>query len=165
MFVLCSTRSLEHCCSHTSHQQCTGTLQSNKAGLLVKGVRNLAMVETVTSIKLATKLNSAVKGAVAEDLRPPGVLSVMIQVNSSGEPQKGGVENAEEAIALANHIATSCPHLQIAGVMTIGNADYTAGVSGHCVNIGVSGSLLNHTRVLHIMKRVGSVQTNCAQPL
>ena len=104
-----------------------GTLQSNKVGSLVRGVPKLECVETVTTSKLASKLDSAVECAFADRLRAHGRLSVMIQVNSSGEPQKGGVENAEEAVALARHIQSSCQNLILVGVMTIGNADYTAG--------------------------------------
>ena len=51
----------------------------------------------------------------------------MAQVNSSGEPQKGGVETHADAAALAQHITSACPHLKLVGVMTIGRADYTAG--------------------------------------
>jgi len=104
-----------------------GTLQSNKAAMLVKSVPQLAVIETVGSSKLATKLNNAVEAAVKEGTRAAAPLKVMIQVNSSGEPQKGGVENAGEAVALAQSITADCPHLLLIGLMTIGNADYTAG--------------------------------------
>lgn len=66
---------------------------------------------------------------MAEGLRPSETLKVMIQVNSSGEPQKGGVESVEEAVLLAEHIVLKCPCLVFIGLMTIGNADYTAGPS------------------------------------
>jgi pyridoxal phosphate enzyme (YggS family) len=104
-----------------------GKIQSNKVNMLIKKVPQLGVVETIDSAKLATKINGAVKAAVAEGLRPPGSLKVMIQVNSSGEPQKGGVESSSEAVALAQEIVGSCSHLALTGVMTIGNADYTAG--------------------------------------
>ena len=46
---------------------------------------------------------------------------MLVQVNSSGEPQKGGCEvGAGEAAALARHIGEACPHLRFAGLMTIG---------------------------------------------
>jgi len=105
-----------------------GRLQSNKCGALVRGVRQLSCVETVETEKVARKLDAAVGEAVAEGLRAPGdVLDVMVQVNSSGEPQKGGVETSGEALRLARFIARSCPHLHLTGLMTIGRADYTAG--------------------------------------
>mmetsp|Transcript_57669 Transcript_57669/g.99302 ORF Transcript_57669/g.99302 Transcript_57669/m.99302 type:complete len:297 (+) Transcript_57669:52-942(+) len=106
-----------------------GKIQSNKANMLIKKVPQLEIVETIDSLKLALKINSAVKAAVDEGLRAPGALKVMIQVNSSGEPQKGGVESNGEAVALAQEIFLNCPHLNLVGVMTIGNADYTAGPS------------------------------------
>ena len=65
-----------------------GTLQSNKAATLVKSVPQLAVIETVVSAKLANKLNNAVEAAIKEGTRAEGALKVMIQVNSSGEPQK-----------------------------------------------------------------------------
>merc|ERR1712086_225273 len=112
-----------------------GTLQSNKAATLVKSVPQLAVIETVVSAKLANKLNNAVEAAIKEGTRREGALKVMIQVNSSGEPQKGGVENVDEAIALAQAITSGCPNLTLTGLMTIGNADYTAGPDNFsCLN-------------------------------
>lgn len=58
---------------------------------VVKGVPNLAMIETVDSSKLADKLSKA----VGEMGRPP--LSVMVQVNTSGEESKNGLEPGKEA--------------------------------------------------------------------
>ena len=46
-------------------------------------------------------------------------LRVFIQVNTTGEPQKGGVE-PEDVIVLARHIREECEHLRFAGLMTIG---------------------------------------------
>ena len=108
------------------HYHFIGRLQSNKASVLVKTVRQLECVETVETIKLASKLNRAVSEAITEGKRD-SVLKIMIQVNSSGEPQKGGVESHEDAAALAKFISTECPNLRLTGMMTIGRADYTAG--------------------------------------
>jgi len=96
-----------------------GHLQSNKAKQLVEECKSLSAVETVDSDKLAAKLNSAVQ-AVG---RPP--LDVFIQVNTSGEETKSGVEPGQE-VALADYIAKSCPGLRLSGLMTIGMADYTS---------------------------------------
>jgi uncharacterized pyridoxal phosphate-containing UPF0001 family protein len=60
-------------------------------------------------------------------------LRILIQVNTSGEArtffinqlicvEKGGVE-PEELIQVARHIKQQCPHLQLAGCMTIGAFD------------------------------------------
>jgi uncharacterized pyridoxal phosphate-containing UPF0001 family protein len=46
-------------------------------------------------------------------------LRVFVQVNTSGEEQKGGVEPGEAA-KLVHYIRGSCPHLRFMGLMTIG---------------------------------------------
>ena len=55
--------------------------------------------------------------AVAALGRPP--LPVFVQVNTSGEESKHGVEPAD-CLALAQHIHQQCKHLRFAGLMTIG---------------------------------------------
>lgn len=55
--------------------------------------------------------------AVAALGRPP--LAVFLQVNTSGEESKYGVEPAE-CVELASHIQQQCPNLRLAGLMTIG---------------------------------------------
>ena len=100
------------------HWHFIGHLQSNKAKTLVQGCKNLAVVESVDSAKLANKLNTA----VASVDRPP--LAVFIQVNTSGEASKSGVEPGEE-VALAQHIEGNCKALKVKGLMTIGMPDYT----------------------------------------
>jgi pyridoxal phosphate enzyme (YggS family) len=101
-----------------------GQLQSNKAKPLVLGVKNLYMVESVDSEKLAGLLE---KGCVASGRALDDPLRVLVQVNTSGEPQKGGVEPGSAA-ALALYIRDSCPHLKFAGLMTIGELGVVASV-------------------------------------
>ncbi|EFN58933.1 hypothetical protein CHLNCDRAFT_48564 [Chlorella variabilis] len=96
-----------------------GHLQSNKVKALLEAVPNLALLETVDSAKLASKLDST----VASLGRPP--LAVFVQVNTSGEESKYGVE-PQDCLALARHIHEQCPHLRLAGLMTIGMPDYTS---------------------------------------
>jgi len=96
-----------------------GHLQSNKAKQLVHRVRGLSCVETVDSAKLATVLDRS----CAEVGRPP--LQVFLQVNTSEEVSKHGVD-PDACVALAQHVVDSCPHLRLAGLMTIGKPDYTA---------------------------------------
>ena len=96
-----------------------GHLQSNKAKALIQGVPNLYMVETVDSVKLANKLNTAVGDAEREPL------NVMVQVNTSGEETKFGV-NPEDCLSLAKHIIADCGNLHFKGLMTIGMPDYTS---------------------------------------
>lgn len=47
------------------------------------------------------------------------------QVNTSGEESKYGVEPSA-CTALARHIWDACKHLRLAGLMTIGQPDYTS---------------------------------------
>ena len=50
-----------------------------------------------------------------------------LQVNTSGEESKSGVEPGEAAVELARHIASdACPNLKLSGLMTIGMPDYTS---------------------------------------
>lgn len=101
-----------------------GQLQSNKCKLLVSSVPALYMVESVDSIKLATLLDKAVasvneSGVIKRIFSGP--LLVLVQINTSGEPQKGGCEiGTNESIDLSRHILQSCPRLKLAGFMTIG---------------------------------------------
>lgn len=100
-----------------------GHLQSNKAKALCAGAPNLVAVETVDSVKLATLLDAAwAPQSAAQAARR---LDVFVQVNTSGEETKYGVEPAD-APALARHVATACPHLRFSGLMTIGQPDYTS---------------------------------------
>lgn len=106
-----------------------GHLQSNKAAALVKGVPGLQCVETVDSLKLATKLDAAVAAASTEEgekASPRTVpLPVFVQVNTSGEESKHGVEPSAAA-PLALEIKGKCPNLRVAGLMTIGQPDYSS---------------------------------------
>lgn len=94
-----------------------GNLQSNKAKTLVQGVPSLACVETVSSKKLANKLDAAVA-----TLNPPRhqPLDVMLQVDTSPwEGTKSGLP-VDEASAVALHVRDTCPNLRLVGLMTIG---------------------------------------------
>ena len=125
-----------------------GQLQSNKAKALVAGVPNLWAVESVDSVKLAQLLEKAAAGRGKDSggggpggggggssssgnvsdsggaLQP---LRVFVQVNTSGEEQKGGV-GPGEAAALALFIKEQCPHLRVQGLMTIGKLGEVASV-------------------------------------
>ena len=90
-----------------------GHLQSQKASKLVRDVKGLYVVETVDSLKLAKKLNSACESAERASL------DVYLQVDTSGEDTKSGVPPSE-TVGLAQSIAQECPRLRVAGLMTIG---------------------------------------------
>lgn len=89
-----------------------GHLQSNKAKHIAR-IPNLFLVESLDSVKLANTLDKALPEDRAEPLR------VMVQVNTSGEDSKSGVE-PEECTELVRHVATSCSRLRFIGLMTIG---------------------------------------------
>ena len=91
-----------------------GHLQSSKASKLVKEVPNLAVLETVDSVKLAGKLNNACEAVGREPL------SVFVQVDTSGETTKSGVEDGVELDELVLFIKEQCPYLRLSGLMTIG---------------------------------------------
>lgn len=101
-----------------------GPLQSNKAASLVKGVGlDQLTVETVHTMKLATKLNNAA-GTLIESgdeslCSKRKQLGIYIQVNTSQEESKSGV-SPSEVVSLATEIMESCHHLEILGLMTIG---------------------------------------------
>jgi hypothetical protein len=94
-------------------------LQSNKVKPLLAGVPNLAMVESVDDEKIANHLDRS----VASIGRKP--LKVLVQVNTSGETSKYGVEPSG-CVELAKHVSLGCPNLEFCGLMTIGMLDYTS---------------------------------------
>ena len=97
-----------------------GPLQSNKAVSLVKGCRQLKVVETVCTAKVATLLQQAAK----QHRQGLDKLGVYVQVDTSLEETKSGVEynKPEDVFALVDFIVGSCPDLEFKGVMTIGRA-------------------------------------------
>ena len=92
-----------------------GHLQSNKARKLAK-CRNLKMVETVDSLKIANTLNK--ECSKFRDGLPP--LEVLIQVLAMDlEGTKNGVP-VDAVPELRQHIDHECPHLKFRGLMSMG---------------------------------------------
>jgi len=89
-----------------------GHLQSNKAKLIA-AIPNIYMVESIDSAKLADTLNKH----LPLDRDMP--LKVMVQVNTSGEESKSGVQPGD-CVELVRHIVGHCSKLQFVGLMTIG---------------------------------------------
>lgn len=89
-----------------------GHLQSKKAKKIA-GIKNLFVIETVDSIKLADLLNRCLEQSNTK-------LNIMIQINTSNEPQKGGIE-PNKLIEVYKYIKDSCLKLNIIGLMTIGS--------------------------------------------
>lgn len=102
-----------------------GHLQSNKVKLLLQ-TPQLVCVETVDSLKLASKLDAARASNDTASPSPP--LDVFVQVNTSGEASKSGVaaDADGELLALVQHIRQQCPRLRFAGLMTIGERGDTS---------------------------------------
>ncbi|KAF2303665.1 hypothetical protein GH714_021071 [Hevea brasiliensis] len=96
-----------------------GNLQSNKAKPLLAGVPNLAMVESVDDEKIANHLDRVVGNLGRKRLK------VLIQVNTSGEESKSGVEPSA-CVELAKHVNQNCQNLEFCGLMTIGMLDYSS---------------------------------------
>ena len=98
-----------------------GALQTNKCSKLAEQIPNLWCVSSVDSTKKADQLEKGrktlVEKSAGEDVKEP--LRIMVQVNTSGEEEKSGVEPRDTA-ALCRHIREKCPHLKLAGLMTIG---------------------------------------------
>lgn len=113
---------LEHCKDIKWHF--IGHLQGNKINKIIK-VPNLHLVQTVDSEKLAESLNKAWQ---KNRLETEGKLKVLIQLNSSAEDEKNGVQ-PEQVPELFKFINEKCKALQLEGLMTIGayGYDYSKG--------------------------------------
>jgi PLP dependent protein len=103
-----------------------GGLQSNKCKELARDVPNLWAVESVDSVKKAQLLNKGrgemlerQNGRVGEDRNSK--LRVFVQVNTSGEESKAGLEpGSSDLLDLCKFVINECQHLQLQGFMTIG---------------------------------------------
>lgn len=87
-------------------------------------VPNLYIIETVDSISLADKLEKAWK-----DQNKSEPLKIMIQVNTSNEEQKNGLDVAE-LNKTYEHIVQNCKNLEITGLMTIGSVSESLNAEG-----------------------------------
>ena len=101
-----------------------GALQTNKCKQLAEQVSNLWAVESVDTVKKADALEKgrkALKDKVDDQSSNTEIehVRIYVQVNTSGEDSKSGVE-LNEASGLAKHIVENCPNLQLQGLMTIG---------------------------------------------
>jgi pyridoxal phosphate enzyme (YggS family) len=95
-----------------------GGLQSNKCKQLARDCPNLWAVESVDSLKKAKELEKGRSEAKADAATP---LRIFIQVNTSGEASKSGVDpSSPDLLELCKHVRDECPHLQLQGLMTIG---------------------------------------------
>ncbi|KAF2473384.1 uncharacterized protein BDR25DRAFT_257802 [Lindgomyces ingoldianus] len=95
-----------------------GGLQSNKCKQLAEQIPNLWCVSSVDSQKKLDQLEKG-RSALIEQNAEVEKLRVKVQVNTSGEESKSGVEPSD-ALALCQYVIGQCPHLQLTGLMTIG---------------------------------------------
>lgn len=95
-----------------------GALQTNKCKPLAEQVPNLWCVSSVDTAKKADALEKG-RAALADKQELSEKLHVLAQINTSGEAEKSGVE-PKDATDLCKHIREKCPHLHLAGLMTIG---------------------------------------------
>ncbi len=87
-----------------------GQLQRNKAR---KAVELADRIESVDSIPLAEKIEK-------EASAMGKTIEVLLELNSSGEEQKTGFRSEEGLLDCASIIVSSCPHIKLKGVMTVG---------------------------------------------
>ncbi len=85
-----------------------GSLQRNKVKYIAPFV---SCIQSLDSISLADEIE---KQATKVNRR----ISCLVQVNISNEPQKGGIES-DKLATLLEHVATTCPHIQVDGLMGI----------------------------------------------
>ena len=87
-----------------------GHLQRNKAR---DAARLFDAVQSIDAVHTAAALER--RCAVLGRTMP-----ILLELNASGEPTKAGFPAADDLLASAEEIAAGCPHLSLAGVMTIG---------------------------------------------
>ena len=87
-----------------------GQLQRNKVR---KAVALSDRIESVDSIPLIEKIEKE----AAEQGRE---IEILLELNSAGEAQKAGFQSREELLSAAAYVISSCPHIVLKGVMTVG---------------------------------------------
>jgi hypothetical protein len=85
-----------------------GPLQRNKAR---HALEVFDLIETVDRVELADRLEALLADT-------PRTVPVFLEVNVGGEAQKPGIA-PDDAPALAEHLLARCPHLRLAGLMTV----------------------------------------------
>lgn len=86
-----------------------GHLQSNKTA---KAAELFSAVDSVSSLKLAAKLNNAAKELGKK-------LPILIEINIGGEAAKSGIRPDEAELDVLLQAATELPYLEIRGLMTV----------------------------------------------
>ncbi|NP_001233040.1 uncharacterized protein LOC100169371 isoform X2 [Acyrthosiphon pisum] len=94
-----------------------GHIQKNKVSKVLM-VPGLHVIETIDSEKLANAVNDGWK-----KLNKESKLKIMVQVNTSNEKEKFGVAT-DTVVDLCKFIIEKCDHLELIGLMTIGQYGY-----------------------------------------
>ncbi|TLS71112.1 YggS family pyridoxal phosphate-dependent enzyme [Aliarcobacter thereius] len=87
-----------------------GTLQKNKINNLID--LNPTLIHSLDSFELALELNKKLEVKNKK-------LSCLLQINSSYEDSKSGVD-PKNAISIYKNILSNCPNIKLKGIMTIG---------------------------------------------
>ena len=87
-----------------------GQLQRNK---VKKAVALVSRIESVDSMALIEKIEYEA-GKIGK------TIDVLLELNSSGEEQKAGFCSREKLLDAASYIISSCPHIVLKGIMTVG---------------------------------------------
>ncbi len=101
-----------------------GSLQSNKIKDLIT-IKNLDTIETLDSIKKANKLNNLLNN-LKDDSKRSSKLNVFIQINTSNEINKNGIDynSKNDILNLSKFIINDCSNtLNLKGLMTIGSIE------------------------------------------
>lgn len=96
-----------------------GGLQSNKCVSLARDTRGLWAVESVDTQKKASLLNKGWLERLDRGTEVESQLRVFVQVNTSGEENKAGL-NPSEVAGLCRFVRDECEGLRLQGLMTIG---------------------------------------------
>lgn len=91
-----------------------GQIQTKKANSVARWA---AVVESVDSVRLAGKLDRGVALAVERGERAEGELPCLVQWSADGDPERGGVPDADlDAVCAA---VADAAHLRLAGLMCV----------------------------------------------
>lgn len=126
-----------------------GHLQRNKAK---EAAQLFDVVESIDTVHTAAALE---RRCAALD-RTVGIL---LELNASGEVTKGGFSTEVALLAAAAEITSSCPHLPIGGVMTIGAHSYDENI----VRSSFTRLRTLHERLLHHHPSAGVLSMGMSQ--
>lgn len=127
-----------------------GNLQSNKIKQLITSVKGLWAIETIDSIKKVDIIqNTLTNEQKKNDEFRHFPLNVFIQINTSNEDNKNGINhlNVEEILNLSIHIIKNCSLLKFRGLMTIGSVDSSNIASDGAINPDFN-NLVNLSKII-----------------